>query len=154
MKSLKLLLLLITLSTLNAKQLRFTQDLSSLLGKLSKTGFSTVLNKVNLIVGMWENIATTFSTKITNVMEKYLPGIGFDKFKSSCEFRMSIGLKLSNINYGQNQYYKIQKFHQNLQNYSQNILVMQNIQMIMYMEILICYLIKIIQKMIKLILFI
>ena len=95
MKSLKLLLLLITLSTLNAKQLRFTQDLSSLLGKLSKTGFSTVLNKVNLIVGMWENIATTFSTKITNVMEKYLPGIGFDKFKSSCEFRMSIGLKLS-----------------------------------------------------------
>ena len=97
MKIFKFFLLFIILSIINGKKLRFTQNLNmeSVLKQLPKKGFSTVLNKINLIVGMWENIATTFSTKITNVMEKYLPGLGFDKFKSSCHFRISIGLKLN-----------------------------------------------------------
>ncbi len=95
MKLLQLFQIFIILSTINGKHLRFTQELGTLFKQLPKNGFNTVLNKVNLIVGMWENIATTFSTKITDVMEKYLPGTGFDKFKSSCEFRISIGLKLN-----------------------------------------------------------
>ena len=49
MKSLKLFLLLITLSTLNGKQLRFT-PMYMIFKHFPKTGYNTILNKLNLIV--------------------------------------------------------------------------------------------------------
>ena len=96
MRTFKLFLLVLVLISINGKNLRFTKTpgLDVLVKKLSSTAFSQVLGKINAIVGMWENIATTFSTKITNVMEKYLEGMGFDYFKSTCQFRLDVGIRL------------------------------------------------------------
>ncbi len=96
MRTFKLFLLALILTAINGKNLRFMKGpgLDMLVKKLTSTAFSQVLNKVNAIVGMWENIATTFSTKIYEVMEDYLEGMGFDYFRSTCEFRLDVGLRL------------------------------------------------------------
>ena len=93
MKSLKLFLLLITLSTLNGKQLRFTL-MDMIFKNFPKTGYNTILNKLNLIVEKWFNLANTFSKQITKSMTVYLPGIGFDKFKSSLDIYFGGGFKI------------------------------------------------------------
>ena len=84
------------LTSISSVPLRFLQikSLKSALNSLDSTGFNAVLGKVNMIVGMWRDIATTFSTKITRVMEKYLRGVGFDKLKGSCTYQFKIGLDL------------------------------------------------------------
>ena len=96
MRIFKLFLLALILTSINGKNLRFMKGpgLDMLIKKLTSTAFSQVLNKVNAIVGMWENIATTFSTKIYEVMEDYLEGMGFDYFRSTCQFRLDVGLRL------------------------------------------------------------
>ena len=100
MRTFKLFLLVLVLISINGKNLRFTKTpgLDVLVKKLSSTAFSQVLGKINAIVGMWENIATTFSTKIIDVMEKYLEGMGFDYFKSKCQFRLDVGIRLNKYN--------------------------------------------------------
>ena len=100
MRTFKLFLLVLVLISINGKNLRFTKTpgLDVLVKKLSSTAFSQVLGKINAIVGMWENIATTFSTKIMDVMEDYLEGMGFDYFKSKCQFRLDVGIRLNKYN--------------------------------------------------------
>ena len=100
MRPFKLFLLVLVLTSINGKNLRFTKTpgLDILVKKLSSTAFSQVLGKINAIVGMWENIATTFSTKIIDVMEQYLEGMGFDYFKSTCQFRLDVGIRLNKYN--------------------------------------------------------
>ena len=81
MRIFKLFLLSLILASINGKNLRFSANsfsLDKLVQKLSSKAFSTVLNKITLIVGMWQDIASTFSTKIMDVMEDYLEGMGFE----------------------------------------------------------------------------
>ena len=97
MRIFRLFLLSLILVSINGKNLRFTANafsLDKLVQKLSSKAVSTVLNKITLIVGMWQDIASTFSTKIMDVMEDYLEGMGFDYFKSTCQFRIDVGIRL------------------------------------------------------------
>ncbi len=96
MNTYKFLIIALLLTSISSVPLRFLQmnSLKSALGSLGSTGFNAVLGKVNMIVGMWRDIATTFSTKITRVMEKYLRGVGFNKLTGSCTFQFKIGLDL------------------------------------------------------------
>lgn len=96
MNTFKFLIIALLLTSISSVPLRFLQaaSLKSVLGSLGSTGFNAVLGKVNMIVGMWRDIATTFSTKITNVMEKYLRGMGFNKLEGSCTYQFKIGLDL------------------------------------------------------------
>ena len=98
MTTFKFLLITLLLTSISSVRLRFLQTqsygLNAALSAIGTTGFNAVLGKVNMIVGMWRDIATTFSTKITNVMEKYLRGVGFKKLTGSCEYQFKIGLDL------------------------------------------------------------